>query len=106
MLGGEIQATLTQRRVKERFTLFQTQFKEKEKEEMNASGIYPESDELDILLGGSCEREIRIREKEIEFNGKEQQNKANQFHAIMKAEPHQQKNTAIMAILDKLMSKN
>ena len=52
---------LSQRAVRERFALLQAKYKEKEREELGASGISPEQDELDVLL-----EEITKREKVAE----------------------------------------
>ena len=47
---------LSQRAVRERVALLQCKFKEKEKQEIRASGISPEQDELDVLLEEIIER--------------------------------------------------
>ena len=54
---------LSQRAVWERFCLLHAKYKEKEKEEIRASGISPEQDELDVPLEEITEREKGAEEK-------------------------------------------
>ena len=77
------------------------------------------SDAIEFLKEKS-EREMTIREQEVELNKKEQQDKANQFQVMMKAMQTQQEqqqsqnvqilmaqqNRSIMALLEKMVSKN
>ena len=51
---------LSQRAVRERFSLLQARYKEKEREEIRASGISPEQDELDVPLEEITERRKKL----------------------------------------------
>ena len=62
---------LSQRAVRERFSLLQTRYKEKEREETQASGISPEQDELDVLLEEITERE-KAEEENRDVNRKKE----------------------------------
>ena len=66
---------LSQRAVRERFSLLQARYKEKERElEIRASGISPEQDELDVLL-----EEITEREKAAEENREDAHRKKENY---------------------------
>jgi len=66
---------LSQRAVRERFSLLQTRYKEKEKEEISASGISPEQDELNVLLEEITEREKAAEENREDVNRKKESDK-------------------------------
>ena len=66
---------LSQRAVRERFSLLQTRYKEKEREETRASGISPEPDELDVLLEEITEREKAAEENREDVNRKKENDK-------------------------------
>ena len=65
-------SNLSQRAVRERFSLIQGRFKENEKTELAASGIsVPEQDELDVLLEDIAERERDAIAEASEKKGQE-----------------------------------
>ncbi|CAH3114323.1 unnamed protein product [Pocillopora meandrina] len=66
---------LSQRTVRERFSLLQTRYKEKEREETRASGISPEQDELNVLLEEIAEREKAAEENREDVNRKKENDK-------------------------------
>ena len=66
---------ISQRAVRERFSLLQTRYKEKEREETQASGISPEQDELDALLEEITEREKAAEENREDVNRKKENDK-------------------------------
>ncbi|XP_044166330.1 uncharacterized protein LOC122950339 [Acropora millepora] len=66
---------LSQRAVRERFSLLQTRYKENEREETRASGISPEQDELDVLLEEITEREKAAEENREDVNRKKENDK-------------------------------
>lgn len=71
----EFKKNLSQRAVRERFTLLQAKFKEKENEEMRSSGISPEQDELDVLLEEITEREKVSKESKENADEKRENDK-------------------------------
>ena len=75
---------LSQRAVRERFSLLQARYKENEKEEIRASGISPEQDELNVLL-----EEITEREKAAEEN-REEVHKTKENDKVMAEEMRKQ----------------
>ena len=72
----EFKKNLKQRAVRERFALLQTKYKDKENEEIRASGISPEQDELDVLLEEITEREKDAKESKENVDEKEAKDKA------------------------------
>ena len=66
---------LSQRAVRERFSLLQTRYKENEREETRASGISREQDELDVLLEEITEREKAAEENREDVNRKKENDK-------------------------------
>lgn len=66
----------SQRAVRERFSLLQAKQKEKESEEIRASEISPEQDELDVLLEEITEREKAAEENKEDVNRKKENDKA------------------------------
>ena len=66
---------LSQSAVRERFSLLQARYKEKEREEIRASGISPEQDELDVLLEEITEREKAAEENREDVNRKKENDK-------------------------------
>lgn len=71
----KLKQNLSQRAVRERFSLLQTRYKEKEREETRASGISPEQDELDVLLEEITEREKAAEENREDVNRKKENDK-------------------------------
>ena len=67
---------LSQRAVRERFALLQAKYKEKGREELGASGISPEQDDLDVLLEEITEREKVAEESKENVDRKKEQDKA------------------------------
>ena len=65
---------LSQRAVRERFSLLQARYKEKEREEIHASGISAEQDEVDVLLEEITERE-KAAEENRDVNRKKENDK-------------------------------
>lgn len=72
----EFKKNLKQRAVRERFALLQTKYKDKENEEIRASGISPEQDELDVLLEEITEREKDAKESKENVDEKKAKDKA------------------------------
>ncbi|XP_067042243.1 golgin subfamily A member 6-like protein 6 isoform X1 [Acropora muricata] len=68
---------LSQRAVRERVALLQCKFKEKEKQEIRASGISPEQDELDVLLEEIIERGKVAKENSNFASEKKEKDKAS-----------------------------
>ena len=66
---------LSQIAVKERFSLPQARYKEKEREEIRASGISAEQDEVDVLLEEITEREKAAEENREGVNRKKENDK-------------------------------
>ena len=66
---------LSQRAVRERFSLLQARYKEKEMEEIRASGISAEQDEVDVLLDEITEREKAAEENREDVNRKKENDK-------------------------------
>ena len=66
----------------ERCALLQTRFKEKEKAEINASGIFAEPDELDALLEEICEGEKVAGESKSDESKKQEKEKSSALKTL------------------------